>query len=653
MRPRSPAAPVTPARENSTGWGQVSGTAVNVRSGPGLDHAVLSTLKGGEFVKLGATNGNWIEIEWPQNVSVWIAKESVQASREKGGPVTAKAGALVRASGSRKAESFGAIESGTKLTVLSEAEGWLKIKAPASLHAFISSKYVTLNVRKPVVTVKNPDAPAGKSVEAMINEAPPASTKLAKADPIEQIVAPHLSEAKKMEDADRAAADTKKKIEADEAARKIAEAKRLEEVETARREAEAKHLAEIDETRRQKELSEKQEQFWKAAEARRQDELARAETARLEAQEQARQVAETKRLEESARVEAQKKVALAEQAAKEEQARAVAEAKRLEDVARAEAQKRAALEEQARVEAETKRIAEAKAAELKVAEAKAAEKKAAESKAAELKLAEKKAAEVAKSAPIIEDEPDAFVKPTLKRAGKGSGAVNLEPAATVVTLSSLPEPSAAAAVYTPAARPKQTVTIDPGVETTKADRTKFVLPNRAPKKPGNRAEVIDFTNDDAKPDSKDVKTASQAETSSFVQPPATLVFPVRSAEKPAPEAKKESQADPNAPEILPTPTGDAPISLRLPSYHETRIDPTETNAQVTTAEGTLERRTAHPFENAAYALVRSGVTLYYLTARPNVNLDVMVGQKVRISGVAMSNRSNAAILEVATISSQE
>jgi uncharacterized protein YgiM (DUF1202 family) len=643
--PKAPAFKETVSgKSDVSSWGQISGTAVNVRCGPGLDHAVITTLKGGEYLKVGAASGSWIEVEWPQAVPVWVSKENVHSAHATD-TATVKISTAVRAGGSRKAAAFGQLEAGTKLSVLSEGEGWLKVKAPETLKAYINSKYLILNVRKPIVTGKK--SADGKSVEAIINENGPAPAKAAtpeSASTSPESARTHSeSNTKKLADLEKLArnvaevrhreeesARIEKLADQEALALHVAEVRHEQELESARRATEAAKLAKEEQERiaaeEAKRLAERQEQFWKAAEARRQEELARAAEAKrsselAEAKRKAEAEAEARRL-----AEAQKKAELEAEARRAEEARQRAEAE-------AEARRVAEAQRKAELEAEAKRVAEAR----QKTEAEAEARRIAEAKRlAELEAERKKAA-----APVIEDETEFFVAPLKVASAPIAPAPKIEEAGVVVSLSTLPEPSAAVAsrpVQPPKAAP---VFVDPGVETTKADRSKFVLPNRAPKKPGARAEVVECIEDSA-PVSKDVKTASQAETERFVQPPATFVFPVSS-----PPVEKEKPAD-----VLPTPSGEAPVSLRLPSYHEIRVDPADTGAQLTTAEGTVERHTAHPFENAGYALVRSGVTLYYLTARPGVNLDVMVGQKVRLSGAA-TQHSGTTVLDVATITSQE
>ena len=131
--------------------GQVSGEMVNVRAGPGMTFGVLTTLKRSDYVEIEpapaeqAPQAGWLSIKWPRNLPAWVAKEGIELQPGvTGGELIAlvKAAAIVRGEGLRRAEPLCTLDAGAKVVVLGELNGWLKIKAPESLHAFISAKYV-------------------------------------------------------------------------------------------------------------------------------------------------------------------------------------------------------------------------------------------------------------------------------------------------------------------------------------------------------------------------------------------------------------------------------------------------------------------------------------------------------------------------------
>jgi thioredoxin 1 len=132
-------------------YGQVSGEMVNVRAGPGVTFDVLTTLKKDDLVEIEATQAGWLSIKWPHDLPVWVAKESLQlqASGEAEQTALVRVAAAVRGVGMRRSEPLCTLDAGARVVVLGELNGWLKIKAPETLHAFISAKFVAASASKP------------------------------------------------------------------------------------------------------------------------------------------------------------------------------------------------------------------------------------------------------------------------------------------------------------------------------------------------------------------------------------------------------------------------------------------------------------------------------------------------------------------------
>jgi thioredoxin 1 len=179
---QKPTPVAAPAKEN---WGQVSAAMVNVRSGPGTDHPALTTLKHGDVVKIEATQSGWLTIQWPESAPLWVAKEGIHVTPGNAGTeraATVKLAAPVRSSATHKASTICTLDPGTKLVVLDESNGWLKIKAPDSVHAYISAKFVTLDAHKPETAT----AAATFSAKPVVAEKPvaPAAVFSAPASPV-------------------------------------------------------------------------------------------------------------------------------------------------------------------------------------------------------------------------------------------------------------------------------------------------------------------------------------------------------------------------------------------------------------------------------------------------------------------------------------
>ena len=177
QKPQPAAAPETSAVETA---GTVSGAAVNVRSGPGTQFGVVTTLKQGDEVKIEATQTGWLSIAWPENASLWISKEGAQV---KGSEATLRVAGVLHGTASNKGEPVSKLEPGTKLSVLEERNGWLKVKAPATLRVFISAKFVSTDSKKPAAKPEA-ETKVGVAAASVVKPAPaPIVKETAKAKP--------------------------------------------------------------------------------------------------------------------------------------------------------------------------------------------------------------------------------------------------------------------------------------------------------------------------------------------------------------------------------------------------------------------------------------------------------------------------------------
>jgi len=151
-----PTAPVADVREvlETPLWGRVSGDMVNVRSGAGTPFPIVTTLRGGDYVRIMARQGGWMEIQWPEQASAWIAQDFVKPD----GTITGN-NVRVRAAGNLNAAVLAELDRGSRVEVLGTSGNWYRVKAPASARAFIFGKYVLSGVRAPAGTDTLPAAP--------------------------------------------------------------------------------------------------------------------------------------------------------------------------------------------------------------------------------------------------------------------------------------------------------------------------------------------------------------------------------------------------------------------------------------------------------------------------------------------------------------
>ncbi|MCY3021901.1 MAG: SH3 domain-containing protein, partial [Planctomycetota bacterium] len=350
--------PVSP----DAAWGQVNGERVNVRTGPSMQASILTSLHGGDFVRARAVQDGWLEIDWPQSVPAWVAKDSVKVASDaadRSGTV-AGTGVRVYSAGTPRAPVLAKLDQGARVEIMGEDGAWYKIKAPGSAVAYISARYVLTGVAPASAPPANtPSSNVARQQPAPASQPREAAAKAASSDvtpkPKDDLAAiieetrrrlkaaaipdtaPVEPDTTPVETA-RAATETEKQTESQEQARLAAEAaKKAEAEEQAKREADAKRLEEAERARLAAEAAKKaeaEEQAKREADAKRLEEAERArlaaETAKkAEAEEQAKREADAKRLEEAERArlaaEAAKKAEAEEQAKREASARAAAD----------------------------------------------------------------------------------------------------------------------------------------------------------------------------------------------------------------------------------------------------------------------------------------------------------------------------------------
>lgn len=124
--------------------GEVKGSNLNIRSGPGTDYTALGTLHKGERVTVVARKEGWYKIQLPESSRLWVARKYVEwkpgdaEGRVKGTDVN------LRAAGSFNAESLAQVANGARLKVFGEEGDWLKVASlDVEVFAWISAKYVT------------------------------------------------------------------------------------------------------------------------------------------------------------------------------------------------------------------------------------------------------------------------------------------------------------------------------------------------------------------------------------------------------------------------------------------------------------------------------------------------------------------------------
>ncbi len=153
--------------------GEVTGTEVNVRSGPSGNYYVVMRLSAGHRVVIVDRRPSWVAIAPPKGAYSLVAREYIDPDGENKGVVNGDR-VWVRA-GSDLSEQFYAkqvqLNEGTSVTIVGETDTHYRIIPPKGAKLWISEDYVRL--------IEDADVESGTAVEPAVAEAPaelPAST---------------------------------------------------------------------------------------------------------------------------------------------------------------------------------------------------------------------------------------------------------------------------------------------------------------------------------------------------------------------------------------------------------------------------------------------------------------------------------------------
>ncbi|MCH8967858.1 MAG: SH3 domain-containing protein [Planctomycetes bacterium] len=153
--------------------GEVTGTEVNVRSGPSGNYYAVMRLSAGHRVVIVDRRPSWVAIAPPKGAYSLIAREYIDPDGENKGVVNGDR-VWVRA-GSDLSEQFYAkqvqLNEGRSVTIVGETETHYRIIPPKGAKLWISEDYVRL--------IEDADVESGTAAEPAVAEAPaerPAST---------------------------------------------------------------------------------------------------------------------------------------------------------------------------------------------------------------------------------------------------------------------------------------------------------------------------------------------------------------------------------------------------------------------------------------------------------------------------------------------
>ena len=122
--------------------GEIAADRVNIRSGPGTNHARLLKVNKGYQVTVTGRRDDWLRIQVPNECFLWIWRDYVSLDTETNiGKVTADK-VNVRVEPKLGAEVVGQVDEGACVVVTGDEGGWYEIRPPSTAAAWVHSDLV-------------------------------------------------------------------------------------------------------------------------------------------------------------------------------------------------------------------------------------------------------------------------------------------------------------------------------------------------------------------------------------------------------------------------------------------------------------------------------------------------------------------------------
>ena len=122
--------------------GEITGSAVRLRAGPGTVHAVLAQLDKGDLVVIEGREGRWVKVRVPGGFPCYVHADLVKR-RGGGDAVVGADRVLLRATPGKELLALETVlAEGERVVVLGEEGEWLKILPPERAHLFVFEELV-------------------------------------------------------------------------------------------------------------------------------------------------------------------------------------------------------------------------------------------------------------------------------------------------------------------------------------------------------------------------------------------------------------------------------------------------------------------------------------------------------------------------------
>ncbi|MEH6944254.1 SH3 domain-containing protein [Bacillus sp. JJ722] len=121
-------------------FANVNADTLRIRSNPSTNASVVGVLQQNQQVQIVGTQNGWSKIKFG-SITGWVSSEYLKSKHLQG--YTTGSSLNIRSKPRETSAKIGSLEKGTKVTIISESEGWLYVQA-GSMNGWVSKEYVAL-----------------------------------------------------------------------------------------------------------------------------------------------------------------------------------------------------------------------------------------------------------------------------------------------------------------------------------------------------------------------------------------------------------------------------------------------------------------------------------------------------------------------------
>lgn len=131
----------------ATGEAEITGSTVNIRSGPGLSYSVTGSLKKGKKVTIISESGEWLKVSTGSEkgwIASWLARKSNGSTQNSTGQtaISSVDHLNIRAQANLSSSVLAQMSAGDQALVLSGTGDWLKVDF-RGVKGFVSKQYIS------------------------------------------------------------------------------------------------------------------------------------------------------------------------------------------------------------------------------------------------------------------------------------------------------------------------------------------------------------------------------------------------------------------------------------------------------------------------------------------------------------------------------